>query len=252
MTLIEAGPRILPALPEKLAAAAQGELRGARRARADQYARDRGDARRRSSTGNGERIESELRVWAAGVKGAGGARSYRRARDQPEQPAAGEADARRPRSTTASSRWAIAAPVWIQRPAVRCHRAPRRRTRWRRPCSTILVRLMNGRPLKPFEYHDHGSLVSISRFSTVGSLMGNLVGGRMAIEGRLARFVYVSLYRMHLIAIRWLVARRRADRDRPGQHDRAAEAEAALAAAANGYSRDRANACARHLREING
>ena len=31
--------------------------------------------------------------------------------------------------------------------------------------------------------------------------MGNLIGGRMAVEGRLARFVYVSLYRMHLIAI---------------------------------------------------
>ncbi|MBY0448027.1 MAG: hypothetical protein K2P95_04995, partial [Hyphomonadaceae bacterium] len=39
----------------------------------------------------------------------------------------------------------------------------------------------------------------------VGSLMGNLVGGRMAVEGRLARFVYVSLYRMHLMAIHgWL------------------------------------------------
>ena len=49
------------------------------------------------------------------------------------------------------------------------------------------------------------SLVSLSHFSTVGSLMGNLIGGRMAIEGRLARFVYVSLYRMHLIAIHgWL------------------------------------------------
>ncbi|MGZ8311915.1 MAG: FAD-dependent oxidoreductase, partial [Allosphingosinicella sp.] len=36
---------------------------------------------------------------------------------------------------------------------------------------------------------------------TVGSLMGNLIGGRMAIEGRLARFVYTSLYRMHLVAI---------------------------------------------------
>ncbi|MDP6952662.1 MAG: FAD-dependent oxidoreductase, partial [Alphaproteobacteria bacterium] len=49
------------------------------------------------------------------------------------------------------------------------------------------------------------SLVSLSRFSTVGSLMGNLVGGRMAIEGRLARLVYISLYRMHLIAIHgWL------------------------------------------------
>jgi len=68
-----------------------------------------------------------------------------------------------------------------------------------------LVRLMDGRPLRPFVYHDHGSLVSLSRFSTVGSLMGNLIGGRMAIEGRLARLVYTSLYRMHLIAVHgWL------------------------------------------------
>ena len=34
-----------------------------------------------------------------------------------------------------------------------------------------------------------------------GAGQGNLVGGRMRVEGRLARFVYVSLYRMHLIAI---------------------------------------------------
>ena len=68
-----------------------------------------------------------------------------------------------------------------------------------------LVALMQGAALKPFVYRDHGSLVSLSRFSTVGSLMGNLIGGSMAIEGRLARFAYVSLYRMHLIAIHgWL------------------------------------------------
>lgn len=66
---------------------------------------------------------------------------------------------------------------------------------------TNIVRLLDGRPLVPFVYKDHGSLVALSRYSTVGSLMGNLIGGRMAIEGRLARFVYVSLYRMHLIAI---------------------------------------------------
>jgi len=65
--------------------------------------------------------------------------------------------------------------------------------------------LIAKKPLKPFVYKDHGSLVSLSHYSTVGSLMGNLIGGRMAIEGRLARFVYVSLYRMHLIAIHgWL------------------------------------------------
>jgi NADH:ubiquinone reductase (H+-translocating) len=68
-----------------------------------------------------------------------------------------------------------------------------------------LVRTMAGKPMTPFVYRDHGSLVSLSRFSTVGSLMGSLVGGRMAIEGRLARLVYTSLYRMHLIAIHgWL------------------------------------------------
>jgi NADH dehydrogenase len=65
--------------------------------------------------------------------------------------------------------------------------------------------MIAGRKLRDFVYRDHGSLVSLSHFSTVGSLMGNLIGGRMAIEGRLARFVYVSLYRMHLIAIHgWL------------------------------------------------
>jgi len=64
-----------------------------------------------------------------------------------------------------------------------------------------LSRLMAGTPLRTFVYRDHGSLVSLSRFSTVGSLMGRLVGGRMAVEGRLARFVYMSLYRMHLLAV---------------------------------------------------
>jgi NADH:ubiquinone reductase (H+-translocating) len=43
------------------------------------------------------------------------------------------------------------------------------------------------------------------RHTAVGSMIGNLVGGRMAIKGRLARLVYTSLYRMHLIAIHgWL------------------------------------------------
>jgi NADH dehydrogenase len=64
-----------------------------------------------------------------------------------------------------------------------------------------LLKLMDGRELSPVEYHDHGSLVSLSRFSTVGSLMGTLVGGRMAVYGAIARLVYQSLYRMHLLAI---------------------------------------------------
>ena len=64
-----------------------------------------------------------------------------------------------------------------------------------------ILRLIDEKPLVDFVYRDRGSLVSLSRFSTVGSLMGNLIGGRMALEGRLARLAYASLYRMHLIAI---------------------------------------------------
>src|SRR5260221_9644867 len=66
-------------------------------------------------------------------------------------------------------------------------------------------RMMRGQEPRDFVYRDHGSLVSLSRFSTVGSLMGSLIGGRMAIEGRIARFVYMSLYRMHLFAIHGLI-----------------------------------------------
>ncbi len=64
---------------------------------------------------------------------------------------------------------------------------------------------LNGKSLREFTYKDHGSLISLSRFGTVGSLMGNLVGGAMMIEGRIARLAYISLYRMHQVALHgWL------------------------------------------------
>ena len=65
----------------------------------------------------------------------------------------------------------------------------------------IVTLIQGGSRLKPFVYHDHGSLVSLSGFSTVGSLMGNLTKGSMMVEGRIARMVYISLYRMHQVAL---------------------------------------------------
>jgi len=60
---------------------------------------------------------------------------------------------------------------------------------------------MSGGTPVDFVYNDRGSLVSLSRYSAFGNLMGNLVGGQMAVEGFMARLIYQSLYRMHLIAI---------------------------------------------------
>ena len=62
-----------------------------------------------------------------------------------------------------------------------------------------------GKPLSNFSYSDHGSLISLGRFNTVGNLMGKVTGSTMMVEGLLARLLYVSLYRMHLMAVHGLM-----------------------------------------------
>jgi NADH dehydrogenase len=51
-----------------------------------------------------------------------------------------------------------------------------------------------------YRYRDYGSLVSLGQYSTVGNLMGNLMG-TVTIGGFIARVVYLSLYKMHQVAI---------------------------------------------------
>jgi NADH dehydrogenase len=64
-----------------------------------------------------------------------------------------------------------------------------------------ITRRLAGKPLEPFVYKDFGSLVSLGKYSTVGSLMGFLVGRSMFIEGYFARLMYRSLYKMHQSAL---------------------------------------------------
>jgi NADH dehydrogenase len=198
VTLIEAGPRILPALPETLAEAAHKELEalGVRVITGEQVVEATSEG---MITKSGEMIKADLRVWAAGVKGpdmlaAIGLETTR----------SNQLVVKRTLQTTRDERifaigdCAYFVPEGQTRPV-----PPRAQAAHQMADAAFrnIRAMIRGKPLKPFVYKDHGSLVSLSHFSTVGSLMGNLIGGRMAIEGRLARFVYVSLYRMHLIAI---------------------------------------------------
>jgi NADH dehydrogenase len=48
-------------------------------------------------------------------------------------------------------------------------------------------RRLAGKPLKDYRYRDFGSLVSLGEFSTVGNMMGGLIGGSLMIEGAFAR-----------------------------------------------------------------
>ena len=68
-----------------------------------------------------------------------------------------------------------------------------------------IMATLKEKPLSDYKYTDYGSLVSLSNYSTVGSLMGNLMKGSMKVEGKLARLVYVSLYRMHQVALHGVV-----------------------------------------------
>ena len=69
-------------------------------------------------------------------------------------------------------------------------------------------RLRRGQPLVAYRYRDFGSLINLAEHSAIGNLMGNLLGrhpASMPLEGRLARWAYLSLYKMHQVAVRgWL------------------------------------------------
>jgi NADH dehydrogenase len=199
VTLIEAGPRILPALPEKLAQAAQEELEvlGVRVLTGTAIVAVTAEA---MMTKGGETIPADLKVWAAGVR----APEILKEIAGLDTTRGNQLVVKPTLQTTRDARiFAIGdccffLPEGEQRPV------PPRAQAAHQMASTAhrnILALIRNRPLEAFVYRDKGSLVSLSRYSTVGSLMGNLIGGRMAIEGRLARMVYLSLYRLHLISI---------------------------------------------------
>jgi NADH dehydrogenase len=71
-----------------------------------------------------------------------------------------------------------------------------------------MQRRLEQRRLPAYRYMDYGSLINLSRYSTVGSLMGNLArywSPRLFVEGFVARLVYVSLYKMHQLALHGFV-----------------------------------------------
>jgi NADH dehydrogenase len=64
----------------------------------------------------------------------------------------------------------------------------------------ILVKGSKDRSIGEYQYRDYGSLVTLGRYSTVGSLMGS-IPGTLFVTGYIARLVYLSLYKMHQIAL---------------------------------------------------
>lgn len=199
VTLLEAGPRILPQIDAELAGVARHELEqlGVSVRENTQVVQVNEHS---VETKQGEAIPADLIVWAAGVKGADGVTEM----SDLELNRLSQFVVKPTLQTTLDDHvFALGDCASCLLPGQERPIPPRAQSAHQMASHVFdnLCRMQAGKPLKDFVYKDHGSLVSLSRFSTVGSLMGNLVGGRMAVEGRLARWAYQSLYRMHLIAI---------------------------------------------------
>jgi NADH dehydrogenase len=199
IVLIEAAPRILPALPERISNATMAllEKMGVEVKVAARVAEVRADG---VVFADGTELPAELVVWAAGVKGPaflkdlGGLENSRL-----NQLVVGPTlQTTRDPSIFAIGDCASCTPAGHDKPL------PPRAQAAHQMASHIfnqIEKVIDGKPAEPFVYRDFGSLVSLGKYSTVGSLMGFLVGKSMFIEGYFARMMYRSLYKMHQTAL---------------------------------------------------
>jgi NADH dehydrogenase len=199
IVLIEAADRILPALPERISEATKDLLTkiGVEMRVGARVAEVLADGVRLAS---GEVIPSELVVWSAGVKAPG----FLAEIDGLETNRINQLVVKPTLQTTRDDDiFAIGDCASCPRPGYSQPVPPRAQSAHQ--MSDFMVHqvdaLLAGRPLKEFVYHDFGSLVSLGKYSTVGSLMGALIGRGFFVEGYFARLMYRSLYKMHEAAL---------------------------------------------------
>ncbi len=199
IVLIEAADRILPALPERISEATAKLLTNLGvevRVRA-RVAEVREDG---VVLADGGFIPSELVVWSAGVKapdvlqGIDGLETTRTSQLVVEPTL---------RTTRDPDIFAIGDCASCPRPDGSGPVPPRAQAAHQMSdhMVTQIGSRLAGKPLEPYVYQDFGSLVSLGQYSTVGNLMGFVVGRGLFIEGLFARLVYRSLYKMHEAAL---------------------------------------------------
>ena len=203
VNLIEAADRVLPALPPRLSDATRELLAklGVVVHTSAKVAEVLPDGVRLA---DGRILPAELVVWAAGVKAADFLKDIAGLKTNRSN----QIVVRPTLQTTRDERiFAIgdcAACAWPEANGGKGGFVPPRAQAAHQQASHVagqIRRLIAAKPLKPYRYRDFGSLVSLGEFSTVGNMMGGLIGGSLMIEGAFARLMYVSLYKMHELAL---------------------------------------------------
>ncbi|MCH8497796.1 MAG: NAD(P)/FAD-dependent oxidoreductase [Marinobacter sp.] len=203
IAVIEAAPRILPALPERLSGAATRQLQrlGITVCTGSPVAQIEAE---QLTLQDGSVLPADMIIWAAGIKAPGflagldGLVTNRNNQLVVEQTL---------QTTQDNNIFAFGDCAACPQPGQDYPVPPRAQAAHQQASTlyrTLRARLDN-KPAVPFVYRDHGSLINFSRYSAVGNLMGNLSGRSMFIEGKVARMFYVSLYRMHQVALHGLL-----------------------------------------------
>lgn len=197
LTIIEAATRLLPALPDKLANATRQQLAKLgvdlkMGCRVVEITKDG------IQTQDSEFIEANIKVWAAGIK----APDWLKNLDGLETNHINQLVVDNTLKTSDDNIYAMgdcAACVWQGRTGNVPPRAQAAHQQAETLFKTLINRLRGGQP-QVFLYYDYGSLVSLGKYTTVGNLMGHLMGS-VSVGGFIAKIVYWSLYKMHQIAI---------------------------------------------------
>mgnify|MGYP001317674332 CR=1 FL=1 len=203
--VIEAAPRILPAVPERVSDSAMKLLDkiGVEVRTGAAVAEVLPDGVRLQG---GEVIPAELVVWAAGVKAPEMLKDFGGLESNRINQLVVEPTLQTTRDPDIFALGDCAACQWQGKPAG--VNVPPRAQAAHQQASHLVRQIearLAGRPLKPWRYRDFGSLVSLGKYSTVGNLMGSLVGGNLWLEGRFASLMYLSLYKLHELALHGIV-----------------------------------------------
>ncbi len=202
LVIIEAAHRILPGLPERLSAAADKELR---ELKVNIFTGERvvEVAPNGVRTASGLFIPACTVVWAAGIK----APDFLATLDGLEANRLNQLMVKPTLETTLDPNiFALGDCASCPQPGGSLTVPPRAQAANQQASllAKSLARRLKGKSLPGYVYRDYGSLVALGHYSTVGNLMGGLAKGGLMIEGRMARFVYWSLYKKHQIALHGL------------------------------------------------
>ena len=201
ISIVEAAPRILGGLPEKISdqATVALERKGVRVHTGAKVVAVHAD---RLETSLGE-VPADLIVWAAGVKAAPTNADYGLETNKTNQFVVNDR-----LETSAPDVWALgdcAACPWIGKDGKEGRIIPARAQAAHQQASylakALIARLGQRRVESPFVYHDFGSLVSLGENKGVGALMGGLGGPNFFVEGMIAKWAYISLHLDHHRAI---------------------------------------------------